>query len=322
MLKSPQGLQLFGGSVALGLAARAVVRSLSYSPPEVWKPKPALGQFAAINKPTAGPQKELALPRGKHDFQLYSMGTPNGVKVTILLEALCDEYSSFDYDAHLVMINGDQFGSEFVDINPNSKIPCALDFSTPTPTRLFESAAIMTYLCETYDKKKLYFPDDKRTEIMNWLFWIQGSAPFVGGGFGHFYNYAPYKIEYAIDRYTMETKRLLDVLNNRLGGKDKGIFAGGPFIVGETVTIADMAIWPWFGNLCLGRLYGGSDKFLNVEEYAHVCKWAKMMSELPSVARGRMVNRPWGKDEEQLHNRHSRADFETNTQDKLKTKAE
>lgn len=268
-------------------------------PPKVWKAKPALGAFAAINKPTAGPSSEIALPRGKHPFQLYSLGTPNGVKVTILLEALVDAYPGFEYDAWLVRIDGGQFGSDFVKINPNSKIPCAYDYGEGNgegknePTRLFESASIMLHLVEQYDKKGIFLPTDKRAEIMNWIFWAQGSAPFLGGGFGHFYNYAPVKIEYAIDRYAMEAKRQLDVLNRALGGLDGGPYSGGPFICGDEVTLADMVIFPWYGNVCLGKLYAGSDTFLSVEsDYPHVCAWAKRMFELDYVQRGRKVNRP------------------------------
>jgi GST-like protein len=266
------------------------------------------------------------LQRGKHPFQLYSLATPNGVKVTILLEELCEAYPDFDYDAWLVKIDGDQFSSGFVEANPNSKIPAALDYGSSEageePTRLFESASIMMYLCEKYDKKGLFMPADRRAEILNWLFWQMGSAPFLGGGFGHFYNYAPVKIEYAIDRYAMEAKRQLDVLNRRLGGMDGGPFSGGPYICGDKMTVADMAIWPWYGNVCLGRLYGAADVFLNVkEEYPFVCEWAQRMAAKDTVKRGRLVNRSFGPDEEQLHDRHSRGDFDTQTQDKLKAAA-
>ena len=244
--------------------------------------------------------------------------------MTILLEELSEAYPAFEYDAWLTRINGEQFGSSFVGVNPNSKIPAMLHYRGGAgggePVRLFESGSILLYLCEAFDPRGLFMPQDARlkAECVNWLMWQMGSAPYVGGGFGHFFNYAPIKIEYAIDRFSMETKRLLDVLERHLGGKDgKGHngTAGGPFMLGEAYSIADMAIWPWYGNLALGRLYGNSETFLSVkQDYPHVIAWAQRVLERPGVARGRMVNRTWGGKDEQLHDRHSRADFATETE--------
>src|ERR1700744_3321389 len=257
-----------------------------YTPPKVWVAKPALGRFANINKPTAGAQFERKLPIGKHPLQLYSLGTPNGVKVTIMLEELLAKgHSGAEYDAWLIRINeGDQFGSGFVAINPNSKIPAMMDRSGPTPIRLFESGSILLHLAEKFGE---FLPTDpaKRAETLNWLFWQMGSAPYLGGGFGHFYAYAPFKIEYAIDRFAMEVKRQLDVLDRRL--------AESPYLAGEDYTIADMAVWPWYGGMAKGLLYEGGE-FLQVQEYKNLIRWTDQIAERPAVKRGRMVNRPYG----------------------------
>ncbi|XDA98043.1 glutathione-dependent disulfide-bond oxidoreductase [Sulfitobacter sp. LCG007] len=281
-----------------------------YVPPKVWSwERENGGQFASINRPIAGPTHDKELPVGKHPLQLYSQGTPNGVKVTILLEELLAQGETrAEYDAWLIRIaDGDQFGSGFVDINPNSKIPALVDRSGETPQRVFESGAILLYLAEKFGK---FLPEDhaKRTETLSWLFWQMGSAPFLGGGFGHFYAYAPIHIEYAIDRYAMEAKRQLDVLDRHL--------ADAEFMAGDEYTIADMAIWPWYGQLALGRNYGAGD-FLDVDSYAHVQRWAKTLYDRPAVLRGRMVNKTAGEPELQLHERHDASDFETRTQDKL-----
>ena len=284
--------------------------SSTYVPPKVWTwAQPNGGAFANITRPIAGPTHDKALPVGRHPLQLYSLGTPNGVKVTILLEELLAlGHAGAEYDAWLINIrNGDQFGSDFVAINPNSKIPALLDRSGPKPIRVFESGSILLYLAEKFGA---FLPKDLagRTEALNWLFWQMGSAPYLGGGFGHFYAYAPVKIEYAIDRFAMEVKRELDVLNRHLS--DNEYLAGGEY------TIADMAVFPWYGGLVKGWLYGASE-FLNVEEYKHVQRWADLIYRRPAVKRGRMVNRLTGEPSEQLRERHEARDFDTKTQDKL-----
>lgn len=281
-----------------------------YTPPKVWTwNKESGGRFAAINRPIAGPTSDKVLPVGKHPLQLYSLGTPNGVKVTVLLEELLAlGHTGAEYDAWLINIgNGDQFGSGFVDINPNSKIPALADHSTDPVTRVFESAAILVYLAEKFGA---FLPagGTARTETFNWLFWAQGSAPFLGGGFGHFYAYAPIKIEYAIDRYAMEAKRQMDVLDRHL--------ADNAYLAGSEYTIADMATWPWYGALVAGVLYEAGE-FLDVASYTNVARWAKQIGERPAVKRGRMVNRVFGAPEMQLHERHDAGDFESKTQDKL-----
>src|SRR5579872_7415625 len=280
-----------------------------YTPPKVWIAKPALGRFANINKPTAGAQFERELPVGKHPFQLYSQGTPNGVKVTVMLEELLAAgHKGAEYDAWLVRIGeGDQFGSGFVALNPNSKIPALLDRSGPKPFRVFESGAILLHLAEKFGA---FLPTDpaKRAETLSWLFWQMGSAPYLGGGFGHFYAYAPTKIEYAIDRFAMEVKRQLDVLDRRL--------AEAEYLGGDEYSIADMAVWPWYGGLAKGLAYGAGE-FLSVQDYKHVQRWTDQIAKRPAVQRGRMVNRTWGEPSSQLHERHERGDFETKTQDKI-----
>ncbi len=281
-----------------------------YAPPKVWVwNKEFGGRFANINRPTAGSTHEKELPVGRHPLQLYSLGTPNGVKVTILLEELLAAgQGGAEYDAWLIDIGkGDQFGSGFVAINPNSKIPALLDVSENPPVRLFESGAMMVYLAEKFGA---FLPTEraKRAETLSWLFWQMGATPFLGGGFGHFYAYAPMKIEYAIDRYAMETKRQLDVLNRRL--------AETRYIAGDDYTIADMAIFPWYGGTVKGWSYGAGE-FLSVHEYTHVIRWADMLLERPAVKRGRMVNRVQGEPAMQLRERHEASDFETNTADKL-----
>jgi GSH-dependent disulfide-bond oxidoreductase len=280
-----------------------------YTPPKVWTAKPALGRFANINKPTAGAQQQKELPVGKHPLQLYSLGTPNGVKVTIMLEELLAlGHKGAEYDAWPIKIgDGDQFGSGFVALNPNSKIPAMLDRSGPKPVRVFETGAILIYLAEKFGE---FLPKEgeARAECLSWLMWQMGSTPYVGGGFGHFYAYAPIKIEYAIDRFTMETKRLLDVLDRRL--------AESEYVAGPHYTIADIAIWPWYGGLAKFDSYGGGE-FLNVQEYKHVQRWTEQLYARPAVKRGRMVNRFSGEPSSQLHERHDARDFETKTQDKL-----
>ncbi|ODC04064.1 glutathione-dependent disulfide-bond oxidoreductase [Terasakiispira papahanaumokuakeensis] len=280
----------------------------SYTPPKVWQWEQASGgKFASINRPIAGPTHDKTLPVGRHPFQLYSLATPNGVKANIMFEELLAEGYPAEYDAWLINIGeGDQFGSGFVAANPNSKIPALMDHSTETPTRVFESGSILFYLAEKFDA---FLPQSipARTETMNWLFWQMGSAPFVGGGFGHFYSYAPEKLEYPINRYAMETKRQLDVLNRHL--------ADHRYLAGDEYTIADMANWPWYGQLVLGRLYDAAE-FLQVEDYTHVMRWAKEIDARPAVQRGRMVNRTFGELHEQLHERHDASDFELNTEDK------
>lgn len=278
--------------------------------PKVWTWKgPGPGRFGNINRPTAGPTHERELPVGRHPLQLYSLGTPNGVKVTILLEELLAlGHRGAEYDAWLIRIDqGEQFGSGFVSVNPNSKIPALVDRSGPEPIRVFESGAILLYLAEKFGA---FLPSDSsaRAECLSWLFWQVGSAPYVGGGFGHFYAYAPEAIEYAVDRYAMETKRLLDVLDRRL--------AEHPYVAGRDYTIADMAIFPWYGGLVLGWLYEAAE-FLSVHEYRHVRRWAERLLDRPAVRRGRMVNRTFGEPSSQLRERHDASDFETRTQDKL-----
>ena len=273
-----------------------------YVPPKVWQwNKPSGGSFASINRPVSGATHEKELPIGRHPLQLYSLGTPNGVKVTILLEELLAlGHAGAEYDAWLIKINeGDQFGSGFVAVNPNSKIPALMDRSGPTPIRVFESGAILMHLAEKFDA---FVPHDagRRAECLSWLFWQVGSAPYVGGGFGHFYVYAPVKIEYAIDRFTMETKRQLDVLDKRL--------AESPYVAGNEYTIADIAIWPWYGHVALGEAYGAAE-FLQVQEYTHLRHWAEKIAARPAVQRGRMVNRVFGDPATQLHERHDASDF-------------
>ena len=280
-----------------------------YTPPKVWTWDQANGgQFANINRPVSGATHEKALPIGKHPMQLYSLGTPNGIKVTIMLEELLAlGHSGAEYDAWLVRIrDGHQFGSGFVEVNPNSKIPALMDRSGPEPVRVFESGAILMYLAEKFGA---FMPTDaaQRAECLSWLFWQMGSAPYLGGGFGHFYAYAPFKIEYAIDRFAMEVKRQLDVLNQRL--------ANHRFIGGDTYTIADMAIWPWYGATAKGQMYEGGE-FLSVHEYTHVLRWTDEVAQRPAVQRGRKVNRVTGPLEDQLHDRHDASDFDTQTQDK------
>ncbi|MFY8120420.1 MAG: glutathione-dependent disulfide-bond oxidoreductase [Burkholderiaceae bacterium] len=283
----------------------------AYTPPTVWTwNKASGGRFANINRPIAGATHDKDLPVGRHPLQLYSLGTPNGVKVTVMLEELLAlGYSGAEYDAWLVRINeGEQFGSGFVAANPNSKIPALVDRSGPVPVRVFESGAILLYLAEKFGGAFLPADGAARAECLSWLFWQMGSAPFLGGGFGHFYAYAPSKIEYAIDRYAMEVKRQLDVLDRHL--------AEHPFLAGEQYTIADMAVWPWYGTLVKGQLYGAGE-FLQVQAYANVLRWTDQIALRPAVKRGRMVNRTFGQPSSQLHERHDAADFDTKTQDKL-----
>nr|WP_294513252.1 glutathione-dependent disulfide-bond oxidoreductase [uncultured Rhodopila sp.] len=281
-----------------------------YTPPKVWTwDKASGGRFASINRPISGPTHEKELPVGQHPLQLYSLGTPNGVKVTIMLEELLAlGHAGAEYDAWLIRINeGDQFGSGFVAVNPNSKIPALLDRSGPKPIRVFESGAILLYLAEKFGA---FLPADTaaRAECLSWLFWQMGSAPYLGGGFGHFYAYAPAKIEYAIDRFAMEAKRQLDVLDRRL--------AGNEYLAGSDYTIADIAVFPWYGGLAKGWLYDAAE-FLQVQDYKHVQRWADAVGERAAVKRGRMVNRVTGELSSQLHERHDAGDFDTKTQDKL-----
>ncbi|BAO90976.1 glutathione-dependent disulfide-bond oxidoreductase [Caballeronia cordobensis] len=283
-----------------------------YEPPNVWTwNKENGGRFANINRPVSGPTHEKALPVGRHPLQLYSLATPNGVKVTVMLEELLAlGHRGAEYDAWLIRIgDGEQFGSGFVEANPNSKIPALVDRSGPVPTRVFESGAILLYLAEKFGA---FVPKDaaKRAECLSWLFWQMGSAPYLGGGFGHFYAYAPSKMEYPIDRFTMEVKRQLDVLDKRL--------ADSAYIAGDDYTIADIAIFPWYGGLVNGWLYDAAE-FLSVHEYRHVRRWADAIGTRPAVQRGRMVNRTFGEPSSQLHERHDASDFETRTQDKLST---
>ena len=284
--------------------------STEYTTPTVWKwNKENGGRFANINRPIAGPTHDKELPVGRHPLQLYSLATPNGVKVTVMLEELLAlRFGGAEYDAWLIRISeGDQFGSGFVAVNPNSKIPALLDRSSPTPVRVFESGSILLYLAQKFGA---FLPTDAavRAECLSWLFWQMGSAPYLGGGFGHFYAYAPIKIEYAIDRFAMEAKRQLDVLDRRL--------AESEYLAGPDYTIADMAVWPWYGALAKGRLYTAGE-FLQVQEYANVQRWTDAIGARPAVQRGRKVNCTWGELSDQLHERHDAGDFETKTQDKL-----
>jgi GST-like protein len=284
--------------------------SSTYTPPKVWTwNKENGGQFASINRPIAGPTHEKELPVGRHPLQLYSLATPNGVKVTVMLEELLAlGHSGAEYDAWLIRINdGDQFGSGFVGVNPNSKIPALLDRSGEQPIRVFESGAILLHLAEKFGA---LLPKDAagRAECLSWLFWQMGSAPYLGGGFGHFYAYAPSKMEYPIDRFAMEVKRQLDVLDRRL--------ADSPYLAGSDYTIADIAVWPWYGALAEGLLYNAGE-FLQVDSYANVQRWAKQIAQRPAVQRGRMVNRTWGEASSQLWERHAASDFESQTQDKI-----
>lgn len=286
-----------------------------YEPPEIWTwDQESGGRFASINRPIAGSTHDKDLPVGKHPLQLYSLATPNGVKVTVLLEELLAlGHQGAEYDAWLVNIGeGEQFGSGFVSVNPNSKIPAMADHSADPVTRLFESGSIMVYLAEKFGE---FLPASgaERAETLNWLFWQMGSAPYLGGGFGHFYAYAPEKWEYPINRFAMETKRQMDVLDRQLADR--------PFIAGVDYSIADMAIWAWYGQLALGRLYD-SARFLDVASYAHVLRWAKDIDARPAVSRGRMVNRAFGELKFQLRERHDASDFETRTQDKLEPETE
>jgi GST-like protein len=273
-----------------------------YTPPKVWTwNKESGGRFATINRPIAGPTHEKELPVGEHPLQLYSLATPNGIKVTVLLEELLAlGYAGAEYDAWLVKImDGEQFGSGFVGVNPNSKIPALMDRSGPKPVRVFESGAILLYLAEKFGA---FLPTDHtRGECLSWLFWQIGATPYLGGGFGHFYAYAPTKDEYAIDRFTMEVKRQLDVLDRRL--------AESEYLAGDAFTIADMAVWPWYGGLAKGKLYNDSGEFLQVQDYKHLQRWTDLIAERPAVKRGRMVNAGWGEPDEQLPERHDASDF-------------
>ena len=275
----------------------------TYTPPEVWTPETENGgRFASINRPTAGAREDKELPVGEHDFQLYSLATPNGVKAGIMLEELLEAgHSGAEYDAWTISISdGDQFGSGFVDLNPNSKIPTLLDRSGPEPIRVFESGAILLHLAEKFGA---FLPaDSTRAEVLSWLFWQVGSAPFIGGGFGHFYAYAPEKFEYPINRYAMETKRLFDVADKRLSQSE--------YLGGKDYTIADIASWPWLSPFVTGGIYGEARKFLSIHEYTHVERWVKQIAERPAVRRGRIVNKTWGEDNEQLSERHSSSDFD------------
>ncbi len=288
--------------------------SAAYVPPKVWTwQQPNGGQFASINRPIAGATHDQPLPVGRHPLQLYSLATPNGVKVTVMLEELLAlGHAGAEYDAWPIRIQqGDQFGSGFVGVNPNSKIPALMDHSAVAaggkPVRVFESGAILLHLATKFGA---LLPADPaaRTEALSWLFWQMGSAPYLGGGFGHFYAYAPHKIEYAIDRFSMETKRQLDVLDRRL--------AEVPYLGGDDYSIADIAVWPWYGALALGQLYSAAE-FLQVQDYQHVQRWAQAIAQRPAVQRGRKVNRLFGPLHDQLHERHDAADFDTRTQDKL-----
>jgi len=281
----------------------------TYTPPDVWTwETESGGKFASTNRPIAGATHDKELPVGKHPFQLYSLATPNGVKVTVMFEELLAAGHNAEYDAWRIDIGeGDQFGSGFVEINPNSKIPALMDRSGDTPLPVFESGSILMHLAEKFDA---FLPQSgpERTETLNWLFWQMGSAPYLGGGFGHFYAYAPEKWQYPIDRFAMETKRQLDVLDRQLAER--------PYIAGNAYSIADMAIWPWYGQLVLGRLYDAAT-FLDVTSYTHVMAWAEKIDARAAVQRGRMVNRSFGEPHMQLHERHDASDFDTRTQDKI-----
>ncbi len=282
-----------------------------YVPPKVWQwERENGGAFASINRPIAGPTHDKDLPRGKHPLQLYSLATPNGVKVTVMLEELLAAgHAGAEYDAWLIRIrDGEQFASGFVEINPNSKIPALMDYSTPRPTRVFESGAILLYLAEKFGGAFMPADTANRPECLSWLFWQMGSAPYLGGGFGHFYAYAPMKIEYCVDRFAMEVKRQLDVLDRHL--------ADNRFMCGNEYTIADIAIWPWYGAVVSNTVYGAAE-FLDAASYAHVNRWTEEIAARPAVKRGRIVNRVNGPLEEQLHERHDAGDFDTRTQDKL-----
>jgi len=281
-----------------------------YTPPKIWTwNKESGGRFASINRPIAGPTHDKELPVGKHPLQLYSLATPNGVKVTVMLEELLAAgHTGAEYDAWLIKImDGDQFSSGFVAANPNSKIPALVDHSGATPVRVFESGSILVYLAEKFGA---FLPTDpaSRAEVMSWLFWQMGAGPMLGGGFGHFYAYAPTKIEYAIDRFAMEVKRQLDVLDRRLGESE--------YLGGDEYTIADMAVWPWYGALVKGLVYDAGE-FLQVQDYTNVMRWTDQIAARPAVKRGRMVNRVMGDPASQLHERHDASDFDTQTQDKL-----
>ena len=285
-----------------------------YTPPKIWTwNKESGGRFASINRPTAGATHDKALPVGKHPLQLYSLATPNGVKVTVMLEELLEAgHTGAEYDAWLIKImDGDQFGSGFVDANPNSKIPVLVDRSDSQPIRVFESGSILVYLAEKFGA---FLPTDaaKRAEVLSWLFWQMGAGPMLGGGFGHFYAYAPVKIEYAIDRFAMEVKRQLDVLDRRL--------AESEYVGGDDYSIADMAVWPWYGALAVGQVYDAAE-FLQVDAYENVRRWTDLIGARPAVQRGRMVNRVMGDPASQLHERHDASDFDTRTQDKLEGEA-
>jgi GST-like protein len=281
----------------------------AYIPPTVWTwDKESGGRFASINRPIAGPTHEKELPVGRHPLQLYSLATPNGQKVTIMLEELLAAgHSGAEYDAWLIRIDGNQFGSGFVEVNPNSKIPALMDRSGPTPIRVFESGSILLHLAEKFGA---FLPasGQARAECLSWLFWQMGSAPYLGGGFGHFYAYAPTKIEYAINRFAMEVKRQLDVLDRRLADHE--------FLAGSEYTIADISVWPWYGGLVKGLLYGGGE-FLSVQDYKNVQRWTDAIAKRPAVKRGRIVNRISGDPASQLHERHDASDFDTKTQDKI-----
>ena len=284
----------------------------TYTPPKIWKwDAESGGKWASINRPISGATSEKELPVGKHPLQLYSLATPNGVKVTVMLEELLAlGHQGAEYNAHLIKIgDGEQFGSGFVEVNPNSKIPALMDHSTATPTRVFESGAILMYLAEKFDA---FLPTEPsaRAECLSWLFWQMGSAPYLGGGFGHFYVYAPEKFEYAIDRFTMEAKRQLDVLDKQL--------ANNQYICGDDYTVADIAIWPWYGLVVLGVVYEAAE-FLQAHEYKHLNRWANEIAARPAVQRGKMVNKTSGPLEGQLHERHDASDFDTKTQDKLES---
>ncbi len=285
-------------------------KSQEYTPPKIWQwDAENGGEWAKINRPISGATHEKQLPIGKHPLQLYSLATPNGVKITVMLEELLAlGHTDAEYDAHLVSITkGHQFGSGFVEVNPNSKIPALLDNSGDKPQRVFESGAILLYLAEKFGALLPKDPSQK-TECLSWLFWQMGSAPYLGGGFGHFYSYAPFKIEYCIDRFAMEVKRQLDVLDKQLEGKD--------YICGDEYTIADIAIWPWYGALMLNRVYDAAE-FLSVHEYKNLMRWTKNIDKRPAVQRGLMVNKSWGELNEQLHERHDASDFDLKTQDKM-----
>lgn len=281
----------------------------TYTPPKVWTwDRESGGKFASINRPVAGPTHDAELPRGEHPFQLYSLATPNGVKVTVLLEELLERGFEAEYDAWLINIQeGAQFGSGFVGVNPNSKIPALMDHRTDPPTRVFESGSILLYLAESFGA---FLPEAarERTEALSWLFWQMGSAPYLGGGFGHFYAYAPSKMQYPIDRFAMETKRQLDVLDRRL--------ADHAYLAGDAYSIADMAVWPWYGALVKGKVYDAAE-FLSVHEYENVIRWTDAIAQRPAVKRGRIVNKAWGDPTQQLHERHDKSDFALRTQDKI-----